>query len=212
MEKLSIVQLRARNLVAIWVAEQKVIGPLAQSFETILNRRYQTIAEDDDVANATEAEMSFQYQLFKELNKGTSVQIAATTVKSFMVWQYKNFQFRNVEADQSEYDEDTEVAERQIERSFTLGAALAAIYAYSIPEQQRDLFLKNVVGMYRGIANFDQVDVEIKSMIDAANDLKEVSEAGTTLMMDYLVNGEQESDKNCLATLMGIDIATGQCL
>jgi hypothetical protein len=102
-------------------------------------------------------------------------------------------------------DDHSNEVEKRIERAFAFGAAFAAIDAFSLPEHQRDLFLMNVVGNYRSISEHNRVDFEIKRMVEAANDLEEVSKAGIALMMDYLVNGEQENDKNGLASMMGIE-------
>lgn len=205
-------QSNARIKVAGWAKEGKVVRLIAETFEKILHNRYQGIAvtpgenesEKNLVKDEKQVEPAEKYRIFKEKNKGKSVQTVAKAVKTFMVWQHNSFQSKKFETDRI-YDEATDdenEAEKQTERAFTLGASFAAMYAFSLPDYQRNLFLMNVVGMCHGFSEHDQVDCEIKSMIEAANELEEATAAGGVLLMDYLVNGKQESDKYGLASLM----------
>jgi hypothetical protein len=214
LNQLKVAQSQARVIVASWAREGKVVGPLAQSFEAVLHNRYQsaavTAADDEIKINQSKDDknngLAEKHQAFREQNKGASVHTAARAVKAFMVWQHNSYQSKKLETDRiDDEDEYSKEVEKQTERAFTLGAALAAIYAFSLPEDQRDLFLMNVVGMYLGISDHDHVDFEIKRMVEAANELKEASEAGTVLMMDYLVNGKQDNDKYGLASIMGVE-------
>jgi len=215
LNRLKGAQLNARIKVADWAREGKVVRLIAETFEAVLHNRYQSIAvavgddesQENSFMDGKKDEAAEKYRVFREQNNGGSVHKAAGAVKTFMVWQHNSFQRIKFQTDRSS-DEATDYekeVEKQIERAFTLGAALAAIYAFSLPEDQRDLFLMNVVGVYHGISDHDQVDYEIRRMVEAANELKEVSEAATVLMMDYLVNGKQENDKYRLASMMGIE-------
>lgn len=203
--KLYNIQLSARLQVSSWAKDGKVAAPLAHSFESVLYNLYKITNQSpptQSTAPREDDEISRKLDAFRAQNQGTSPQVAAREVKKFLVWQRSNALEAILDLQESSDTDITEAKVQLIERSFAFGAAVGAMYAYSISTERRDIFFQNVVGQYLGLSELEEVHLELTNMAEASNALPDACETGTALIVAYLLNGPQEEDKTALASVI----------
>ncbi len=190
-------QLEARLKVAGWVKEGKVAGPLALSFEQVLYQRYKPRHESDEDGVD---DLKSRFAMFKTQNRGKTPQFAAMAVRDFMVWQNNSAEAEKLLKD----DFSESPSEDRVKMAFMFGAAGTALDAFSLPSEDVDLFLQNVIGMYFGYDDAYEIYNELNKMSEASNEDSESTGVGGGLMMFYLVHGKQEGYESRLASLIGL--------
>jgi hypothetical protein len=184
------IQIGARLRVANWTQGGKVAPAVLQIFEDTLYRLYKP-SED-----AADRNLKAKFKAFKNRNAGKTLHEAAKVVRDFMVWQH-NF------AEGDKPDDPTETQKEhalRVERAFLIGAAGVAVEGFSLPDDDKMLFLMNVLGTYKGI-NVDEMKDELNQMFEASNAEEKGTRIGGAVMVDYLANGKAEKHRVHLAAL-----------
>jgi hypothetical protein len=218
-DRLKKIQIAAGLRVLNWMKDGKVPPLVLKMFEDTLYRLYKPSAEPADGDRDAECDAASEdddmddqvakkYQIFKDNSKGTSAQVAANVVRDFIFWQLRSYQRKVMEAEDYEMpdeDEPENENEKQVKRAFTMGAIFGAIDAFSLPEDQWDLFFTNVIGICQGthgMSDHHEIGTEMNRTVEAGQRLEKVAEAGTSLITHYLVNGKEKNKKYGLAIIM----------
>jgi hypothetical protein len=201
-EELDGAQFNARMVLLEWLSEGKNIArPLASSFEKTLYKIFGTTG-DDDGSDAPAAppshdrDLESKFAAFKKHNAGKTLHDAAKVVRDFMIWQHTFAEF-----DKPDDPTDTQNDHaRRIERAFLIGAAGTAAEGFSLPHADENIFLMNVVGMYRGLG-FGDAEDELAQMFEASDAEEKATRIGGAVMTDYLANGKADENVVHLAAL-----------
>ena len=196
---LSEIQIPARLQALEWMKERKLAPGILKIFEETLYALYkptpEASAQENDQTKA-DRDLAEKFRLFKERNADKSIHQAAKIVCDFMVWQH-NFALRETIDDATE---ERELRAKQIERAFLLGAAGMAADAFSVRSGDEVFFLLNIVGMYHGMER-DAAETEVSLIFESEALYESASRTGSSVMVDYLINGKSDRNRINLAAL-----------
>jgi hypothetical protein len=169
LQTLRDVQSNARNEVARWQREGRLIPMLAETFEAVLESRYASNSGKPETNSPDTNQFSKAIEHFVEGHKGATPQQASKSVGDFMVWQHSLATGRKLDHDDldAEDHEAADANDKTIERAYMVGASRAAIHAFSLSADDHYFWL-NVISVYHGWSDKDAIYEEILSMDDAS--------------------------------------------